>query len=152
MLAQSRRHPPCTASLQQLQRVLHIIELAQAVVQGATVGPTMAEGMHMQYELESIARTQRQIDAHKMELTRMEHVEHPPDLWPALPPGDLSAAAVIQERQLQLYAADIDRLACKTHVDSCVGSFTVHALSLWYTFQLQAYHVPVYTRHKLYVC
>ena len=113
-------HPPWAVQLQQLQRVLHGTQPAQVVLQGAMVGPTMAEGMHVQCELESIARTQRRITAHKLELERMEQFEQGPYLWPALPPGDLSAAAVIQERHLQLYAAAVDYV-CTARLVRCAN-------------------------------
>lgn len=99
---------PAAAAKVQLQRKWTDMVLNQMVLQGATVGPTMVEGVHVQHELESIARTQRQIEAHKTELARIERLEQNPDLWPALPaPGDPSAAAVIQQRHLKLCAADI---------------------------------------------
>jgi hypothetical protein len=63
----------------------------------------MAEGMHLQQELENIAYTQRKIEAHKLELARMEQLEKDPDLWLPPLPVDPSAAAVIQEVHLELY-------------------------------------------------
>lgn len=92
------------------------------MLQGAAVEPQMAEGMHVQHELERIARTQRQIEAHKMELTRMERLEQVPDLWPAQFPGDPSAAAVIQDPHLQLYDAD-------TCIVLTELVFTIHGIS-----------------------
>lgn len=64
----------------------------------------MAEGSLVLREMESITRTQRQIEAHKRELARLEGVQQTPLLLQALPPGELSAAAVVHDRRAKLYA------------------------------------------------
>jgi hypothetical protein len=63
----------------------------------------MAEGRHLQQELERIEYEQNRIEAYKRELPRMQQdLGQDPDFWLSQPPGDPSAAAVAQEAHLML--------------------------------------------------
>jgi cell shape-determining protein MreC len=72
----------------------------------------MAEGRHLQQELERIEHEQNRIEAYKRELPRMQQdLGKDPEFWLSQPPSDPSAAAVAQEVHLMLCVAPFDAVA-----------------------------------------